>query len=248
MACRSRAPEARPPSAGAPRATGYARPDGVLPDPYRRRKCFASWKPRRSASRTASSSSGSASPATGSRYENVDDPRRPVRLARAAPHAAAAPARAARRRRRSPGTSARPAPVAGILDRPHPLGPRRRRARPRPALRRADVRQRLARAAHATARPAQRRRRAAQALRARAVRGQFHAEPSLEVAVRAQGAVRRAAHVRGRPRAEPRGVQVRRGVRDPDRGRGDRALSPGQRRPRRRASCGTSRWTCSSRA
>ena len=88
----------------------------------------------------------------------------------------------------------------------------------------------------------------APALRARAVHGPLHPQPPLEAAVRAQGPVRRRAHLRPPRRALPGRLQVRRGVRDPHRGRGASRSTTRAAPTSTTTSCGTARWTCSSRA
>ena len=239
------------PHPGAPGATGSPAQERAGPTvcssrPVSSPACSTSWNPRRWAFQTASNSSGSASPAT-AHVRGRQAPRRPVRLARSASHAAAAPSRVARSRRdravrarrerspacssatrtgttpstrpRSPGASRRPAYGSDSLARLMRLQGRRQRRR------------RAATAATSSARSwsVSRRSRHSKLLFGRKVPfdGPLTCEDVHAI--------------------EPGRVQVRRGVRDPDRGRGDQPLPPGQRRPATTRSCGTSRSTCSSR-
>ena len=177
------------------------------------------------------------------------DLRRPVRLAGAAAVAAAAAGGAARAGADRP-VHRRSRRGRGRARRPHPLRPRGRRPGARAALRLPGVRLSVARAPHAAARAGGgvRGSGSAPAVRARPVRRHVRPQPPLEAAVRAQGADGRRADVRPPPRPRAGAVQVRPGLGDPDRGRRDQPLPPGQRRPRRRTSSAARPWTCSSPA
>ena len=164
------------------------------------------------------------------------DLHRPIRVPRAAALAAASPPDAPRRSADRPLRDCSPGDVAGVL-----VGHTHfDHAVDAPAIARRYGANAYGSASlgppHATAwpRPPRRGGRSAPRLRAGSVRRALRPQPALEAAVRPQGPHGRRVDLRPPRRPGTRRVQVRRRLRHPHRGRGHRALSPGQRRPQRR--------------